>query len=110
MPASRAPSDPLFAHAWVHVFEEDSAEGEVYRPEDDDIPLSRRPRERIELLADGSATVSRPGADDRPAAQPATWKVEEGAVVIRAHAGTERFRVVRQTPFRLLIRSGGDES
>ena len=37
----------------------------MYRPEDDDIPLSRRPRERLELRADGSAHVFGGGPDDR---------------------------------------------
>ena len=29
---------------WVHVSEDDTPEGEVYRAESDRIPLSRRPR------------------------------------------------------------------
>ena len=66
MPEKRAKADPLFATTWVHVFEEDSAKGAVYRAEDDaSIPLSRRPRERIQLQSDGSATVQLSGADDR---------------------------------------------
>ena len=48
MAARKASGDRLFTTRWVHVFEEDTAEGAVYRPEDDQIPLSRRPRERLE--------------------------------------------------------------
>lgn len=106
MAVPRASSDPLFTNVWVHVFEEDSARGEVYRPEDAAIPLSRRPRKRIALHADGSATVSKPGADDRSIAQSATWSDDEGAVVIEEEAGGRRLRVVRQSPSFLLIQPG----
>ena len=49
--------DWLFSVTWVHVFEEDTAEGGVYRPEEGPVPLSRRPRERFALTRDGSARV-----------------------------------------------------
>ena len=71
------PGDRLFTTRWVHLFEQDSPEGEVYAPEDGPIPLSRRPRERLELKPDGSAVVFGPGADDRPAPQPARWTEDE---------------------------------
>ena len=95
-------ADRLFAEMWVHVFEEDTAQGAVYRPEDSDIPLSRRPRERLELAKDGSAKTFTAGPDDRPVAQPATWREEEGVVVIRKHDGAE-LRIVDRAPGRLVI-------
>ena len=101
MPAKRG--DGLFGTTWVHVFEEDNAEGAVYRPEDGDIPLSRRPRERIQLRPDGSARISVQGADDRYVEQPATWKEEGGAIVIRQGAAPS-LRVVSQTAARLVVR------
>jgi hypothetical protein len=94
----------LFGTTWVHVFEEDTAEGAVYRPEDSDIPLSRRPRERIQLQPDGSARISVQGADDRYVDQPATWKEEEGALVIRKAKEAPPLRVVSQSPSRLIVR------
>jgi len=102
VPAKRA--DGLFGTTWVHVFEEDTAEGAVYRPEDDDIPLSRRPRERIQLQPDGSARISVQGPDDRYVDQPATWKEEKGAVVIRKGPGATPLRLVSQSPSRLVVR------
>ena len=103
MPAKRAKG--LFGTTWVHMFEEDTAEGAVYRPEDDDVPLSRRPRERIQLQPDGSARISVPGPDDRYVEQSATWSEEKGALVIRKRAGAPPLRLVSQSPSRLIVRS-----
>lgn len=91
---------------WVHVFEEDTAEGAVFRPEDADIPLSRRPRERIELRADGSATILVPGPDDRFVPQPARWTDEGGALVVRDAEDAVRMRVVKQSSDRLVVEMG----
>ena len=46
MPAGLDDTHPVFQLRWIHAFEEDSAEGDVYRPETETIPLSRRPRQR----------------------------------------------------------------
>ena len=107
MPTLRA-QDPLFATTWVHVFEEDTAEGAVYRPEDDAIPLSRRPRERLELGRDGSARLLIPGPADGRTEEPATWRDEGGAIVVRTHEGGE-LRIVDRSPARLVVqvRRGG---
>ncbi len=110
MAAKHVPNDRLFATTWVHVHEEDTAEGHVYRPEEDNIPLSRRPRKRLQLQADGSACISLPGADDGYVKEPATWRDESGAVVIRGEAGTEALSVVRQSPSRLLVRQSGGQA
>lgn len=107
MSEKRAPNESLFAKRWVHVHEEDTAEGHVYRPEDDDIPLSRRPRERLQFAADGTASISQGGANDGYFEHPATWSEEDGALVLRGQEGSERLRVVRQTPERLLVRRSG---
>lgn len=98
-------NDPLFATAWVHVFEEDTAEGAVYRPEEDDIPLSRRPRQRIKLHHDGSASVFVPAADDRYVEKSGAWSEEKGAVVIHERAGSPRLRIVDRSPSRLVVQS-----
>ena len=90
----------------MHVVEEDDAKGAVYRAEDDaTIPLSRRPRERFKLVPDGSASISASGPDDRYIGKPATWTEEGGDLVIRDGAGAIRFRIVEQSPSRLLVRS-----
>jgi hypothetical protein len=99
--------DRLFSTRWVHVFEEDTPEGAVYRPEDDDIPLSRRPRERLELWADGTAKVITQGADDRLVEKPATWASEprKGAKEAAASsASSADIRIVKQSPSRLIVR------
>ena len=106
---SRRPDQTVFHTRWIHAFEEDSAEGEVYRPETDDIPLSRRPRRRLQLLPDGSAKVSVPGADDRPDERGATWQREGDEFIIRPQgAGGRGGHVLRASvlsPTRLLVRT-----
>jgi hypothetical protein len=101
--ARKKSGDRLFTTRWVHVFEEDTAEGAVYRPEDDRIPLSRRPRERLEIHADGSAQILTAGPDDRFVAQPATWKDEPHGLVIQARKGGPALRIVHRSPSRLVI-------
>ena len=98
--------DRLFSTRWVHVFEEDTPEGAVYRPEDTTIPLSRRPRERFELGRDGSARLFVSGPDDRFIEQPATWKEDTDALVVRSSSGDSELHIVERSPVRLVIRSG----
>jgi hypothetical protein len=87
------------------VFEEDSGEGAVYRADDADIPLSRRPRERFRLDRDGSARLFAAGPDDRLVEQTATWVEEAGAVVIRAAGGGPVLRIVQRSPERLVVQT-----
>jgi hypothetical protein len=100
----RPPRDRLFETRWVHVFEEDTAAGAVFRAEDGDVPLSRRPRERLELDRDGSARLYVAGADDRLVDRPATWTEESGALVVRARDGGAEARIVERSPERLVVR------
>jgi hypothetical protein len=87
----------------VHVFEEDTSAGAVYRAEDDVIPLSRRPRERLELDRDGSARFFMPGPDDRPVERAASWHDEGGVLVVRARDGGIEARIVDRSPERLVV-------
>ena len=48
-------SDSIFRTRWAHVFEEDGPDGAVYRPDDVELPRSRRPRMRISFSPDGRA-------------------------------------------------------
>ena len=96
----------LFATGWVHAFEEDTAEGAVYRPRGSKLPLSRRPRERLELAADGTARIFVQGPDDRYVEQPARWHDEDGVVVVRAREGGTELRIVDRSPDRLVVQKG----
>jgi hypothetical protein len=103
MAPDRPPAgDRLFATRWVHVFEDDTPAGAVYRPDSGDIPLSRRPRAQLELSADGRATLFVPGPDDRLVARPATWR-EQGAGDVPEPGGAE-VRIVDRSPDRLVVR------
>jgi hypothetical protein len=88
---------------WVHLFEEDAGGREVYRPEDTNIPLSRRPRERIQLRDDGTASVFMPGPDDRFVEQRASWTEHGDETVIRTNDGRLELVVVEQSPSRLVV-------
>jgi hypothetical protein len=91
-----------FGIRWVHVFEEDTPTEAVYRPDGADIPLSRRPRERLELDPDGTARVFVAGPGDRPEPVATTWRKEGAGMVIVAPGGERR--VVRWRADRLVIR------
>ncbi len=88
---------------WVHVFEEDTPEGDVYRADDSDIPLSRRPRDGFELHRDGSAKVFSGGADDRGVARGARWTESPDGVVIVADGSGERLRIVKRNAAQLTV-------
>jgi hypothetical protein len=98
-----APDDWLFSTTWVHVFEEDTAQGAVYRPEEGPVPLSRRPRERFALTREGLAHLFAPGADDRFVEHPATWTLEGDEVVVHPRGPSAPFRIVERSPQRLLV-------
>ena len=98
--------DSLFGTRWIHAFEEDTADREVYRPETDDVPLSRRPRRRLSLSPDGTARIVLPGPDDRLVETAATWEAEEGGLVIRSSGPGRPGRTIRireRTPTRLYV-------
>jgi hypothetical protein len=97
-----APGDRLFATRWVHVFEEDTAEGAVYRPADGNIPLSRRTREQLQIGADGRATLFVAGPDDRLVARPAIWRDQDDADA--PESGGAEVRIVNRSPQRLVVR------
>jgi hypothetical protein len=93
----------LFTTGWVHAFEEDTAEGAVYRPRGSKLPLSRRPRQRLELEADGTARLFVQGPDDRYVEQAARWREEDGVLVVCPREGGPELRIVDRSPERLVV-------
>ena len=91
---------------WVHVFEEDTPQGAVYRPDTAPVPLSRRPREAFTLHDDGSAVVESGGPDDRAVDHPARWAQVGQELVItpggRGAAG-KALHIVKWSPDRLVV-------
>lgn len=99
--------EQVFGTRWIHAFEEDAGDGAVYRPATEDVPLSRRPRRRLLLQADGSARVWIPGPDDRAIEVDAAWRREgDSFVVTWTHGDDTRheWRVSVRSPARLLVR------
>jgi hypothetical protein len=97
----------LYGIRWVHVFEEDTAEGQVYKPDSGPIPLSRRPREALTLHPGGSATVDVGGADDRPASSRAAWRSTPDGLVVDVPAaagkGSTELHILQVSPDRLVV-------
>ena len=93
----------LFSTRWVHVSEEDTAEGAVYRPDDEHVPLSRKPRDWLELHEDGSATIFVPGPDDRPVEQPTTWQDAAEAKRTRGSKPAE-LEIIDRSPKRIVVK------
>jgi hypothetical protein len=91
---------------WVHVFEEDSAAGSVYRPDSTRIPLSRRPRRQFELHPGGSATLFTGGADDRFDSRVGTWRTDAGGVFVTfptvPRHGEVKFRITTGSRLKLV--------
>lgn len=97
----------LFEAVWVHVFEEDGTEGAVYRPEGGELPLSRRPRQRLSFSPDGSARLVVAGPDDRLHEVEAHWTEKEGEITVSAEAAAGSVRTLRvrvQSSDCLLVR------
>ena len=98
----------FFRQRWIHSFEEDSPETQVYRPQSWDFPLSRRPRDAFELRADGTAHLFLPGAADRPEAADASWIEEDGDLIIRpakkGSHGSSTLCIVESTADKLVVR------
>jgi hypothetical protein len=106
MTAKRASRDDLLKTRWVHVQEQDTAEGAVFVPDDEHVPLSRKPRDWLELRADGSATLYAPGADDRPVERRATWH-EAGASAARRGQAEADVEIIARSPARLVVKLRG---
>lgn len=104
MPEKPGPDDPLFSTRWVHLFEEDAPDTQIFVPETTDVPLSRRHRERLEFNPDGSASIMTPGPDDRPRPSPARWTEDAGGIVVRSSDEGTALRIIERTRTRLVVR------
>jgi hypothetical protein len=73
--------DNLF-HRWVHSYEEDTENAEVFRPPSYEFPPSRG-REGFDIRKDGSFTLLGPGRSDRSAAIAGHWvRSRDGILVV----------------------------
>jgi hypothetical protein len=61
---------------WLHSREEDTGAQIVFRPPDYDFPLTRRPREILELRSDGTLIKGTPSASDSVEEKGGKWKIE----------------------------------
>lgn len=93
----------LFGVRWMHVFEEDAPGRQVYRPENTDVPLSRRPRERLVIEPDGVAVWHHGAADDRLTAISGRWQEAGGEVRFLFPDGTGAPAAVREIASSRLV-------
>lgn len=107
MARKRTSANKLLRRRWVHCFEEDTDRGAVFRPDSQEVPLSRRPREVLELKTDGVARVASMGPDDRLVEQTATWRQEGSDIVIHAAAASGRgprtYRIMQDSADRIIV-------
>jgi hypothetical protein len=92
---------------WVHVFEEDTKDGAVYRPETGPIPLSRRPRRALTLHAGGSAIIEEGGPDDRPTGHTARWTDTPTGIRVESATGQNAatsLTIAEASTTRLIVR------
>ena len=93
--------------AWMHSHEEDTADGQVFRPADFAFPPSRG-RRGFDLRPDGSYAETVPGPTDRPEEASGTWELDDDTLVLSpANApGSERLRVTAVDADRLVVSRG----
>ncbi len=96
-------SGSIFRTRWAHAFEEDGPEGAVYRPDDAELPRSRRPRMRLSFSPDGQARILVAGPDDRLREVEARWR-EEGGEITVSGGGAPDLRIQVQSERCLLVR------
>ncbi|MBE3013521.1 hypothetical protein IL992_30730 [Microbispora sp. NEAU-D428] len=65
---------------WLHSYEEDTDDAEVYRPAHHPFRPSRRPRRGLEFRADGTFVELRPGPADRPRPVRGRWHARGSGV------------------------------
>lgn len=100
-----AVSMKTLARHWIHSHEEDSEAGQVFRPAGFAFPLSRG-RLELALAADGKATLTFPGASDRPENTRGRWSLEGDQLHIETPKGAPRersYRVVSADAKRLVL-------
>ena len=98
-----SPADSIFRTRWAHVFEEDGPDGAVYRPDDVELPRSRRPRTRISFSRDGQARLLVAEPDDRLREVEAHWREENGEITVSG-GGVPELRLHVQSESCLLVR------
>jgi hypothetical protein len=96
---------PGLAKRWVHSFEEDHDDVEVYRPFDYEFPPARG-RDGIEFSDDGSFTEWAVGRGDAREPVPGQWQTADaGTVAVTTERGGEQvLELVQLSPDRLEVR------
>lgn len=100
-------SDEVPLGKWLHAFEDDHDDVEVYRRSDAQFPRARRVREGLELHSDGTATTWVAGPGDALEPVRGSWRGAGPQRITVEAAGLRRrlLRVSPGSPDRLEVRS-----
>lgn len=90
---------------WVHVHEEDTEAGSVYRREGADLPPSRG-RTTLELRSDGTYAGTVPGPADAPQDAGGTWSLDGDRITLSDGRSARELDVVSVEQDRLVVRAG----
>ena len=89
---------------WAHSHEEDHDGIQVFRPEDQELPLSRG-RTTFTLRPDSTAVAGTPGpADAGSTTDDGTWQLDGDVLRVRCPGWTATFEVVTADPAQLELR------
>jgi hypothetical protein len=89
---------------WVHAHEEDSADTRVFRPSSFRLPPSRG-RRTMDLRATNALIGTRPGPDDRSAAENGHWSLDGHTLTLSSsRTGAEHHEIVSLERDRLVLR------
>jgi hypothetical protein len=92
--SASAPELPISGQ-WLHSFEEDTGDVQVYRPLDHEFPPARRGREGIEFLPDGTFIDKSVGPADAHVKTQGRWEYAgSGTVRLTFEDPQRRARVV----------------
>jgi hypothetical protein len=92
---------------WLHSREEDTESEKVFRPADYDFPLTRRPRESLDLKSDGSVSRGTAAPSDSLEQHHGKWTLDDDELTLYPESGrgaAEKLRIASISADRLVIK------
>ncbi len=109
MPHDEPRSPHLLLRRWMHSHEEDTADTQVFRPDDFPFPPARG-RLSYEFAPDGELLFGGIGPTDRPTSSGGEWRLEEDGRTLVLHVPDQMdqtLEVEALSPERLVVRRPG---
>ena len=80
---------------WIHSFEEDNEQEQVFRPSGFSFNRSRG-RSQFDLKKNGEVAGFQPGRNDAPAEITGTWRIDGDNLVIQFHDGNTQVFPIKE--------------